>query len=489
MSENMVHTQAKYWQLILWPLNSTINNVMNVLIMFLSYIAVGGYGVAVVVAGVIATNTRIFDAVTDPLIAIITDRMSTRFGKIRISLWIGFLITSLSMLTLFVWGIGQGLVFYTIVYVLYYVGSTFNSVAINTGNAVLTKDPKQRPLIFRWNMVYVVLIATFTSVFLSNVLLPRHGELSIAALQELCYMVVGLCLVFAILATIAISDKDKMENFPQKVGGKVNFKDAWNLLRHNRALQILIITGTTDKVAQQAGAQSVINVMIFGIIIGNYEFFGIYNMIAAIPTLLVLFYATNRAGKTGTKKALIKWTTFTIIFSLATIVYMALIDPTLISSSLFPTIVFILLAGTYNACMMSTAAFISAMQPDIVDYELYRSGNYLPGTVASIYNLIDKTVSSLGATITAVAIASIGYQTVQPQPTDPSTPALFWVAMFLWQGISVLGYIVTLIVMKWYPLDKEKMEEVQSHNKTLYSKTLAKYRKNIDSGKDKTINT
>lgn len=476
------YNRAKTWQLILWPLNTTTNNVMNILLMFLSYVAVGGYGIAVVMAGMLATYSRIFDAFTDPLIAIITDRMHSKFGRVRIAMLIGLGIQILALLALFVWGIGQGIVFFTIMYFVYYIGSSFNSVSINTGNVILTRDPHQRPIIYRWGIVYITLIATFTSVFLSNVIFKKYGSISVEALQELCYIVIGICTVCAILSIIAISEKDKPENFPKKSNGKsINLKDAWSLLKSNRALQTYIIAATSDKIAQQTATQSAISIMLFGIVIGNYAFYGTYNFIVAVPTLVLVFYATRIAGKTGTKKALIKWTTASIIFAVATIVFMALIDTTQITVSAVPTVIFLILTATYSACMRTTGAFTSAMQPDIVDYELYRSGTYMPGTVASLYNMIDKTVSSVGATITALAVASLGYVAVQPQPGDPLTSALFWMTMLLWLGVPVIGNILTLIAMKWYPLDKVKMAEVQEHNREIHA--AARIKANADDNK------
>ena len=41
------------------------------------------------------------------------------------------------------------------------------------------------------------------------------------------------------------------------------------------------------------------------------------------------------------------------------------------------------------------------------------------------------------------------------------TQPLFFVAMFLWLGVPVLGYICTLVAMKFYHLDKETMANVQ----------------------------
>ncbi|MFC4323728.1 MFS transporter [Litchfieldia salsa] len=470
MGENTTvqYNSAKLWQIMLWPGNTTINNLLMILTMFLSYVAVGGYGIAVATAGFIATYTRIFDGITDPLLAVFTDRMETRFGKIRIIMLTGFTIQILSILVLFVWGIGQGLVFYTITFLIYFIGSTLSSIATNTGNTVLTNDPRQRPLIFRWAMVYTTIIASFTSIYLSKVLFAKYGSISIEALQELCYTVVGISIVLVTLSFLAISEKDKNENFPKKANGKnINYKDAWSLLKNNRGLQVLIVAGTSDKLASQAATQSVVATMVFGIIIGNYGFFGTFNMYNVIPTLLVLFYATNKAGKVGTKKSIITWTTISLALAAATVAFMAIIEPTQISVAAVPTAIFIILSVAYSASTRAVAAFTNAMVPDIADYELYRSGNYMPGTVAAVFAFIDKTISSFGSTITALGIVAIGYATTQPQPGDPITAGLFWMAMFLWMGLPAIGYILTLIAMKWYPLDREMMHEIQLNNQKL----------------------
>ena len=45
--------------------------------------------------------------------------------------------------------------------------------------------------------------------------------------------------------------------------------------------------------------------------------------------------------------------------------------------------------------------------------------------------------------------------------------------MFLWLGLPVLGWICTLVAMKWYPLDREMMEKVQEANKEYRAKQKA----------------
>jgi glycoside/pentoside/hexuronide:cation symporter, GPH family len=46
-------------------------------------------------------------------------------------------------------------------------------------------------------------------------------------------------------------------------------------------------------------------------------------------------------------------------------------------------------------------------------------------------------------------------------------PGLFWMAMFLWMGLPAIEYILTLVAMKWYPLDRDMMHEIQLNNQKL----------------------
>lgn len=114
---------------------------------FASYLATGSYGIAVFAAGLIASGTRIFDAAIDPFLALITDRLSTRFGRVRIMIVVGRAIQILCIMGLFFWGIGKGAVLYTVIYCVYYVGASISAIASHTGNPVITTSPKERPII------------------------------------------------------------------------------------------------------------------------------------------------------------------------------------------------------------------------------------------------------------------------------------------------------------------------------------------------------
>ena len=110
--------------------------------------------------------------------------------------------------------------------------------------------------------------------------------------------------------------------------------------------------------------------------------------------------------------------------------------------------------------MCVTTANASFMA-DTIDYELDRSGRYVPAVVTGTYSLIDKLISSFSALIATGAVAIIGYTSTMPQPNEPLTTPIFVVTMVIYFGFPLIGWIITLIAMKDCKLTKEEMVEVQ----------------------------
>ena len=114
-----------------------------------NYTASIGYGIATVAVGGILTFTRIFDAITDPIFAFLYDKVNTRFGKVRILMISGWAIMVLALLMMYNWaaGKGRGTVTFILLYVLYIIGYTIFNMTVQTLYALMTNDPRQRPMI------------------------------------------------------------------------------------------------------------------------------------------------------------------------------------------------------------------------------------------------------------------------------------------------------------------------------------------------------
>ena len=124
-------------------------------------------------------------------------------------------------------------------------------------------------------------------------------------------------------------------------------------------------------------------------------------------------------------------------------------------------ILFVALTFITNGFAMCVTTANTGFMADIIDYELDRSGKYIPAVVTGTYSLVDKIVSSFSAAIATGCVALIGYTATMPQPGDPATSGVFWMTMFLRYGLAILGWIVTLIAMRFCKLDKNEMVNVQ----------------------------
>ena len=111
--------------------------------------------------------------------------------------------------------------------------------------------------------------------------------------------------------------------------------------------------------------------------------------------------------------------------------------------------------------ILSTAA--SAMRGDVIDYELERSGRYMPAVVYGVYSFVSKVICSLSSTVAAVCVMLLGYKTVMPQMGDEPTVGIFWITIILSSGMPVLGWLCNVVAMKFYELDKQRMVEVQKN--------------------------
>jgi Na+/melibiose symporter-like transporter len=103
------------------------------------------------------------------------------------------------------------------------------------------------------------------------------------------------------------------------------------------------------------------------------------------------------------------------------------------------------------------------MVADCSDYEMYRSGHYVPGIMGTLFSLVDKLISSLGSTIVGAAVAMIGIATL-PDGNTPYSSGMHGVVIVLFCVIPMLAWIATLIAMKGYTLTGARMREIQLVN-------------------------
>lgn len=468
--------KIKQWQLILAPASACIPTMFIILLTFASYVATGVYGVSTVLAGYIITGTRVFDAITDPLIGLWCDRFESKWGRARPLTIIGWAIMSVSVFAMFKLGLGAGLgklsvLVFILIYLVYILGYTIFNIGSGLVQPIMGKNLKDRAILARGQTVYTTVLSSTISMILAATLMPKHNyKMGLPLFADLCVMVILASAVLIAITYIAVttSGTDVMASYKGMSKDPIKMKDALDLILHNRDMQMYTIAAASDKLALQTASNSAITVMIFGIIIGNYKFNASLNLVNMFVTLALLFFFVSRlAGKSGLKKANILWTSTSIAMYALMWVFLLCVDTLQITVNPVLKVVFIVLYCAMGASKMATSCVSNPLRYDIIDYEFSRSGRYMPALVNTVYSFIDKLISSLASTIVALSVAMIGYTEGMPQATDELTSGVFWVGTFLWLGVPIIGYVCTLVAMRWYKLDKKTMDEVQCKNAEL----------------------
>lgn len=465
--KSTIYQRAKLWQIILVSSNALSLMATYTLAGMASYSASIGYGIATIIVGYLLTGMRLFDAVTDPLVALLYDRVNTRFGKVRPLMFGGWVVQTIGLLMMFIFcsGKGHGIIMFLLCYIIYIIGYTVINMVVQTLPNLLTNDPEQRPMVGVWYTVFNYLVPTVLSVALVVFVLPRAGgTYNQQYLTMSCIICVALSFIGMLLTCIGISEYDKPETFQgigKRANEKLSFKDMADVLIHNKSLRCLIVSAASDKLAQQTASQSIVSILISGILIGNMQISTVLRVGTMLPSILFAVFGARYAGKHGNKEALVTWTRVSAIIGVVLIAFFVIIDPSSIAHAGPTMVIYILLSLAYNGSMMCVTTATTAFKADVADVELDRSGRYVPAVISGVYSLVDKIISSVSGLIATGAVALIGYTTTLPQPGDEATTEILWVAMFLMYGLSIIGWICTLITMHFCDMSKQGMEDIQ----------------------------
>ena len=532
LEENGIH-RAKMWEIMMYALNNTSTNTYMMVVGYISYFLIGIVGLASVLAGSIVTIMRIWDGVTDPFVGMMVDKTNGKFGKNRPFIVIGQIIMFVTTFVMFNFipkmGTGVRFVAFIIIYMIYILGYTCQCVVTKSAQTCLTNDPKQRPIFAMCDTVYnIILMNIVIPVIVTDSLVPKftltaeNNAAEIASLvaqnpalagiveksggslsafynpglfTTMQLMFGGLSAVFAVCAIIALWRKDNSKYFGLGTAQKVGVKDYVDTLAHNRAIQMLVVSASTDKLFMSTMSNSTVMICLFGIIFGNYAAFSSYSQITSIPIALISILLMNKiARQMGQKASMMTGTYGGIIGSIIITLFLVFVNPkgdatkfalpafriirpdtwgTLFNGWTATGLIFILLIIAWRGVQALSSSIVITMTADCADYEVYRTGKYVPGLMGTLFSFVDKLVSSFAPMVAGVMFSMCGYTDHNPVMGDPVTPGLRGGVVFCAYGMIMIGLVCNLIAMKFYPLTKEKMEEIQDEVAQIKMKAMA----------------
>ncbi|WP_130837968.1 MFS transporter [Lachnoclostridium sp. Marseille-P6806] len=464
--DGVEYRRAKLWQIIFCAFNAFVGMSVYTLIGMSSYTASIGFGITTAVIGVILTCTRILDGITDPFLALLYDKIDTKFGRLRVLIISGFLIEAVALWAMFdgLASKGLGTVAFVLLYIVYVIGYTITNMTAQTIPPLLTNDPKQRPTVGVWFTAFNYLVPMVLSIVFNTVLLPMFGgEYNQAYLATACKVCLAFGAVGIIFVCIGISEYDKPKYYKGIAATEpLKIKDMLEVLKYNKPFQSYIAAQSSDKIAQITASQSIIATMMYGIIIGNMGLATILSVVSMLPSIIFAVFGAKYAGKHGAKNGIVFWTKICMVIAVLMCIFFVVIDPGEIAViGSITMILYVLLSLAFNGAKMCVTTCATSFMADVIDFELDRSGKFIPAVITGTYSLIDKLISSFGVLMATGAVALVGYIHTVPQPTDALTPEIFAVTLVVYFGLPIIGWMITLVAMKGCKLDKAEMVEVQ----------------------------
>ena len=525
MESNHAVNRAKQWQIALFPFNNAATNVYFAFYTYFTYYAImylsgstaaalgGAVASATVVLAISTFNSlfaplmRIFDGITDPICGGLMDRTATKIGKFRPFMIVGNCLLALSLLLMMVFfrGIPDNLgwlrwVVYIVSYIVYVIGYTAQCACTKAGQTCLTNDPKQRSQFVIWNMIgmigSIVLINVMAGGVLTNEAICAKGTIQytdaagvLQTLRGAAYgpqfynimvpFVIILSAIYTTMAVAAIAEKDRPE-FWGVSEKPAKLKDYVGILKENKEIRWLVLSAGLNKLASTVATSGTVAFLVYGCLMGDYN--GLFIPFYALCFIFMgifFVWGSKTAVQNGQKRGVSQFTIFAFLFYIGVLILLCLYhhDNPATWLSLYTmdggfritinlyTILFIVFYGcgygAFNCCDNLTIPMVA----DCTDYETYRSGNYVPGIMGTVFSLVDKLISSLQTLLLQIFIVFlVPSLNALPAEGTPYMEGMKLSAIICFCLLPMAAWLVTTFCMTRYSLSGKKMQEVQAVN-------------------------
>ncbi len=457
------------WRILLFALNHSSSTALTNLAGKWAY-----YTQNVLQLGLFLTSaaiiTTIVDAVVDPFLAMYFDRFESKYGKYKPFMFVGCLLTIIPIIVIFCYPVNPPIpkaATYAILLTMNgikAVGTSIIATVTNAGQAVITQDPKQRPLYSLGQTSFDAIVMLFTSLVITGNVIGSMQDTFVWRVAALVLSFVSLS--FNIVAMFAISNRDNPTYYKiseEKEKPKIN--EFWLLTKRSKAFRCLLAATASDSLA--ASMRANFSIYLFANIIMHRSVVSVFDIVSGtIIGIPAIAFGILFASKKGSAVVFSKISVLQTVIPVLGFVFCAVLLPCNPSYQYtgFSMAAFIVLAfyGLYKSTLGISSNLVKAMLGDLADYEYYQHGRFIPGTISATMSFITTVLSStVGLAVTAIMLFCGLGEAGTSIPEDVFVNERFYycvlTANFL---IPALGHLITWIAMKKYPLNRRKMEEV-----------------------------
>lgn len=427
------------------------------------------FGLSLVDAGVLVLVTRIWDAVSDPMMGIIADRTQTRWGKYRpYLLWVAplFSIAGILLFTTPDWSYGAKLIYAYVTYILMMTIYTAINVPYGAMLGVMTDDSQEKTVFSSFRMFFAYggsFVALAAWEPLVNFFKTGGGSTSLAW-QHAMMVIAAACFVLFLL-TFALT-RERL-----KTVSTVSIGKDFRSLLSNRPWWLLIaaalcfnlfctVRGATVAYyfADIIGFDARLHLPSFGegLGVGFLFYAGLFLSVGEVSNMVGVACTVPLARRLGKKSLFMAVNAVLLVLSVA--FFFIPVSPTGFWLMLLFQVLISILTG-----MMSPLVW--SMYADVSDYAELRYKTASTGLIFSSSSMAQKFGGAIGGAAVLWLLSACGYiprtdeqLAAQALITQPESALLC--LRYLMSFIPATVALFAILTCHFYPLTAERMTDI-----------------------------
>ena len=433
---------------------------------FLPFFYSNVFGLSLADAGVLMLVTRIWDAVSDPMMGIICDRTKTRWGKYRPYLLFFALPFAVCGILLFTTPENGKTLWAYITYICMMTVYTGINVPYGSLLNVMTADSDEKSVLSSYRMFFAYggsFIALFAWEPLCNMFDKARvvsadavgGLASIStspvAWNRAMIVIAACCFIFFILSFLLTKEHVKSES-------TVSVGQDLKLLLKNKPWWLLIGAALASNLFNTVRGTTTAY-FFADYILKTVEMAPQWAFLVSASIFLSIGEVANMVGvviAVPMSKKLGKKSTYMVSMAVLIVLSIAFFFLPATTGGYWAMLFFQILISTFTGII---SPLVWSMYADVADYSELKDGTASTGLIFSSASMAQKFGGAFGGSAVMWLLAAFGYNTVAGA-VQTDTAILGLRILMSWGPALVAA--LSILVVWFYPLTKKKMEGVQA---------------------------
>lgn len=409
------------------------------------------FGISAAAVGTMLLVTRIWDTANDPIMGIICDRTTTKWGKFRpFLLWLAvpFAIVGVLMFTTPNLGLSGKLVYAYVTYTLMMMAYTAVNVPYASLLGVMSPKSNDRTAFASYRMVFAFAGSILVVAIYQPIVDWFKGSFSEATSYQLTMTVVGLLAATFFLLTFSWT----LERISPPKGQKNNLREDLKNLAGNIPWFILLGSGVATLIFNSVRDGAAL--YFFKYYVGDGSALSISKTTLTFSTVyLIIGQTTNMLGVIMAKPVsafLGKRKTFMYAMFCA-----ALLSGIFYFATKESVALIFLLQALISFCAGIIFPLLWSMYADAADYSQWKTGRRATGLVFSASSMSQKLGWTIGGSITLWLLAIYGFEANVEQSAETITGLKYMMSF-----VPGAAALISGLVIMFYNLSDNKMSEI-----------------------------